>query len=219
MITQDSIVILINDIAKAEAKATATRLQTFAKACEETDTNSFKAAVKDAVAAHKEDKAFGVRASELKSIYGAVRFAGLHEFGAYHATVKAARAALKEKAIKWDGSPILTDEQKQEGKNARLRHKAVNEVNKTFNHNQPDALDKFKHEVELTMLRLKLEEDEKHTEQMLEKVEQAAADLIEKHGMEYAIKLAEAILFKVQNTQEDEALIEEAEEVRDGTNG
>lgn len=51
-----------------------------------------------------------VRASEVKALFGGLKFGGLKDsdlHASYHTALTVARSALKEKGIRWNGAPVL----------------------------------------------------------------------------------------------------------------
>ena len=154
------------------------------------DFTTISAACKAVREAHKDatDKEY-IRVSmiRVKTIAGAVKFAGLQVTKGLHATYSEAVASLKAAGRKYDGSRVISKAEKavvkEETAEAQVRiHrrlKAGEYENKTGKTPTPDQLQAW--------------EDEAWTEAEQGTVKVVAKGLLKKHGADFCTKLIEAL--------------------------
>lgn len=124
-------------------EAEQTRMMLVRSAINQVDVAQWKAALKDMVEIakkHGESKEKTARntMTVLRNSYGALRFAkdvleqkyGLTETSGFNVMQIAAPKALKDKGIKWDGTPVPTDEQKADRTRIQDERTVMNEIQK-----------------------------------------------------------------------------------------
>lgn len=124
-------------------EAEQTRMNLVRAAINQVDVASWKKSLKDMVEIakkHGESKEKTARntMTVLRNSYGALRFAkdvleakyGLTEQSGFNVMQIAAPKALKDKGIKWDGTPLPTDEQKAEVERVRDEASVMKEIQK-----------------------------------------------------------------------------------------
>ena len=196
-LNQDSIQAFIHGIDTDVKSVTTTRLGIFAKQAEVTDMATFKAACKGAAkyAEGQGDKSTVQRITEVRQLYGAIRFCHVDVKSlAYHEAVKASREALNTMGIKFDGSKKLTDDESEAAKLGRLQQKAAREVNKVYDFTKPDAIANLADAIADKIAELEQEALEDSHNKAMDKIHAHASSIIAKSGIEYARALSNVLL-------------------------
>lgn len=197
-LTQDSIIEFAHRIEADEAKATSSRLKVFMQQCEITDVGSLKASCKDASAYARQqgDTVAESRISEVRQLYGAVRFCNLiiTDCGGYHKAVKASREALKSAGIKYDGSKVLSEAEREAKAESRIMSKANKELAAEFDWSQPDAASHYQDALIDKANSIRLMQQAEAEAKAESKVAELAEDLISKYGLLVAGKIAYRII-------------------------
>lgn len=201
-LTQDSLFVFIRDINDDINEVASTRLAMFQKQAEQTSMSDFKQAAKDCAASHKDDDSIKVRLSECRQLFGAIRHCELNIKGlGYHVAVKTAREALNTKGIKFDGTAIKSDAEKQQAKDNLLTRKAAKDVSDNFNFNQANAMEVFANAVIDRKAELEQEALEDSLAKALEKIEKHGSKIISEFGVTYAKALSDWLSNKVEAEQ------------------
>lgn len=204
-ITGSLLAVLINDVAgevdKMHAR-TAVRLARFLESAAITGRGQFDQACKDYMSGFPMGngktcpifKARAVAASrkiDAEWLYTAQCFADVRPELAgrgYHDAVVRAKEVCKERGVKKNGQPELSDEQHQAKQSKDLRKQAYADL--------VDELDETPtpEQVEAKVEALRQEQEEKQQAKAMEKIGKFAAALFEKHGVQYCHALAQELM-------------------------
>jgi hypothetical protein len=197
LLTQDTIKVFIKGIMDDEVKAEKTRLHMFRESAVITDVGSFKAACKEL--AKDEDQAVKQRISEIRQLYGAVHFVKLDiEPMGYHKAVQAARKALADAKLKYDGSEVKSDQEKAGEATNRLYRRAAKEVNAHFDWTQAGAAKANAEAIESKVIDLQNTAQMEAVTKATAKIEAEATAIVAK-GVVYAEALIAAIRSKLNH--------------------
>lgn len=192
-LTQDSIIAFVNGIEKDTEKATASHLHVFAEQVALTDIESFKRECKAAAKTAKDtdNQAAQVRISEVRQLFGAIRFCSLVVDGmAYHVAVRTARKTLQTNGLKYDGSRVLSEAEKQQRMDAQLMAKANKALSSEFDWNQPNAAEAYAEALIDKKAELQQEALQQAQAKMQDKVATIGRDIMERYGDTFAANLA-----------------------------
>lgn len=178
---------LVLETISSQANEGETRMSHFLQAVAVTDEGTFKTAIGDFRKAHKDNKSMTVRASELQAMY----FARLHgcelEGLGYGAAINAARAFLKEKNLRANGKPILSEDEQQANRDKNFARKVREEVNATFDWSQEGAAAKFEEAFQAKAAEMQGEAEQKALEKQIEALDAAIKVVLDK-GLDYAVQ-------------------------------
>jgi hypothetical protein len=172
------------------------RLTYFTKLASTTAEQDFKDAIRDYKKSHEKDKVASVRASEFQALYYATRNnIKLVEMG-YQGAVVHARKRLAEIGLRINGSPVLSEVEKEANRNKTLLRKATNEAVKlidmqalkSIDLTQPDAIIKLAEQQQIELAKLKAKKEEEILASKFTKVADLVKSVIDS-GEEYALEV------------------------------
>jgi hypothetical protein len=193
-LTQDSIKAFLIGVLEDEAKAASKRLTVFTNAAQNTDIATFKIECKELAKANADNQTMVQRISEARQLFGAIRFTGfVPENVSYHDAIAQARKALADKGIKYDGSAVPTQEERQHKEQGRFKAKAATILAKDFDWTQRNATSVYADKLIDTAAELERQAQEDRAAKQQEAIAKMAADLVKKYGEDFAVDFAHYI--------------------------